>query len=252
MIKFNHVSIGYQKPILKELNLTIHKGGIHVIVGPNGCGKTTLLKGILNPVMISEGEISFNHKPLNTYSLNERAKCFAYLPQSRPIPHIHSKTLVGHGRYPYQGFLRSSTPHDRQIVTQVMTQTKTENFAHHYVDELSGGQRQRVFFAMALAQNCDWLLLDEPTTYLDFTAQLDILELIKELKAQGKTILLTLHDLSMALQIADELIVMNKGQVAAQGSVNEVLASKLLEKVFHIRIRIFEEEGKKYPFIEAE
>lgn len=108
------------------------------------------------------------------------------------------------------------------------------------------------FFAMALAQNCDWLLLDEPTTYLDFTAQLDILELIKELKVQGKTILLTLHDLSMALQIADELIVMNKGQVAAQGSVNEVLASKLLEKVFHIRIRIFEEEGKKYPFIEAE
>lgn len=252
MIKFNHVSIGYQKPILKELNLTIHKGGIHVIVGPNGCGKTTLIKGILNPDMISEGEISLDNKALKAYTLNERAKCFAYLPQSRPVPHIYAKTLVGHGRYPYQGFLRSSTEHDRQIVTQVMMQTKTEEFAHHYVDELSGGQRQRVFFAMALAQSCDWLLLDEPTTYLDFTAQLEVIELIKELKAQGKTILLTLHDLSMALQIADELIVMNKGKIEAQGNVDDILASQLLEKVFHIRIRLFEEKGKKYPFIEAE
>lgn len=252
MIKFNNVTIGYHQPILKELDLTIHKGGIHVIVGPNGCGKTTLIKGILNPDMVSTGEISLNNKPLNTYSLNERAKCFAYLPQSRPVVHIHSKTLVGHGRYPYQGFLRSSTQQDREIVAQVMKQTKTEDFAHAYVDELSGGQRQRVFFAMALAQSCDWLLLDEPTTYLDFTAQLDIIGLIKELKAQRKTILLTLHDLSMALQIADELIVMNEGKIAAQGNVDDILASKLLEEVFHIRIRIFEEEGKKYPFIEAE
>lgn len=252
MIKFNNVSIGYHQPILKELDLTINDGGIHVIVGPNGCGKTTLMKGILNPEMVSEGEISLDNKPLNAYSLNERAKCFAYLPQSRPIPHIHSKTLVGHGRYPYQGFLRSSTQHDREIVAQVMTQTKTDAFAHHYVDELSGGQRQRVFIAMALAQSCDWLLLDEPTTYLDFTAQLEVIELIKELKVQGKTILLTLHDLSMALQIADELIVMDKGKIMAQGNVNDILASKLLEKVFHIKIRLFEEEGKKYPFIEAE
>lgn len=252
MIKFNNVSIGYHQPILKELDLTIHDGGIHVIVGPNGCGKTTLMKGILNPEMVSEGEISLDNKPLNAYSLNERAKCFAYLPQSRPIPHIHSKTLVGHGRYPYQGFLRSSTQHDREIVAHVMTQTKTDAFAHHYVDELSGGQRQRVFIAMALAQSCDWLLLDEPTTYLDFTAQLEVIELIKELKVQGKTILLTLHDLSMALQVADELIVMDKGKIMAQGNVNDILASKLLEKVFHIKIRLFEEEGKKYPFIEAE
>lgn len=252
MIKFNHVTIGYHQPILKDLNLTIHKGGIHVIVGPNGCGKTTLMKGMLDPNMISVGEISINNKPLIAYSLNERAKCFAYLPQCRPIPHIHSKALVGHGRYPYQGFLRSSTPYDRQIVAEVMAQTKTEEFTHHYVDELSGGQRQRVFFAMALAQSCDWLLLDEPTTYLDFTAQLDIIGLIKELKAQGKTILLTLHDLSLALQIADELIVMNKGKIEAQGSVEEILATHLLERVFHIKIRIFEEEGKKYPFIEAE
>ena len=251
MIKFSHAAIGYHQPILKDLNLTVNKGGIHVIVGPNGCGKTTLMKGILDPNMVSGGEICFNDLPLNQYSLNERAKCFAYLPQSRPIPHIHAKTLVGHGRYPYQGFLRSSTEYDRQIVAAVMAQTKTDEFSSQYVDELSGGQRQRVFLAMALAQDCEWLLLDEPTTYLDFTAQLELIELIKELKAQGKTILLTLHDLSMALQIADELIVMDKGKIEIQGNADEIIAAELLEKVFHIRIRLFEAEGKKYPFIEA-
>ncbi|HAH94930.1 ABC transporter ATP-binding protein [Dielma fastidiosa] len=252
MIRFENASIGYHEPILKALNLTIKKGGIHVIVGPNGCGKTTMMKGILTPSMVSEGKVLLAERELNTYTLNERAKCFAYLPQTRPIPHIHGKTLVGHGRYPYQGFLRSSTQQDRSIVDQVMAQTQTTHFAHEYVDELSGGQRQRVFLAMALAQNCEWLLLDEPTTYLDFTSQLEVMQLIKTLKEQGKTILLTLHDLSQALQLADELIVMNDGRIEAQGSVDQILADHLLERVFHIRIKIFNENGKRYPFIEAE
>ena len=252
MIRFENASIGYHEPILKALNLTIKKGGIHVIVGPNGCGKTTMMKGILTPSMVSEGKVLLAERELNTYTLNERAKCFAYLPQTRPIPHIHGKTLVGHGRYPYQGFLRSSTQQDRSIVDQVMIQTQTTRFAHEYVDELSGGQRQRVFLAMALAQNCEWLLLDEPTTYLDFTSQLEVLQLIKTLKEQGKTILLTLHDLSQALQLADELIVMNDGRIEAQGSVDQILADHLLERVFHIRIKIFNENEKRYPFIEAE
>lgn len=252
MIRFENASIGYHEPILKALNLTIKKGGIHVIVGPNGCGKTTMMKGILTPSMVSEGKVLLAERELNTYTLNERAKCFAYLPQTRPIPHIHGKTLVGHGRYPYQGFLRSSTQQDRSIVDQVMDQTQTTHFAHEYVDELSGGQRQRVFLAMALAQNCEWLLLDEPTTYLDFTSQLEVMQLIKTLKEQGKTILLTLHDLSQALQLADELIVMNDGRIEAQGSVDQILADHLLERVFHIRIKIFNENEKRYPFIEAE
>lgn len=252
MIRFENASIGYHEPILKALNLTIKKGGIHVIVGPNGCGKTTMMKGILTPSMVSEGKVLLAERELNTYTLNERAKCFAYLPQTRPIPHIHGKTLVGHGRYPYQGFLRSSTQQDRSIVDQVMIQTQTTRFAHEYVDELSGGQRQRVFLAMALAQNCEWLLLDEPTTYLDFTSQLEVMQLIKTLKEQGKTILLTLHDLSQALQLADELIVMNDGRIEAQGSVDQILADHLLERVFHIRIKIFNENEKRYPFIEAE
>ena len=239
MIRFENASIGYHEPILKALNLTIKKGGIHVIVGPNGCGKTTMMKGILTPSMVSEGKVLLAERELNTYTLNVRAKCFAYLPQTRPIPHIHGKTLVGHGRYPYQGFLRSSTQQDRSIVDQVMAQTQTTHFAHEYVDELSGGQRQRVFLAMALAQNCEWLLLDEPTTYLDFTSQLEVMQLIKTLKEQGKTILLTLHDLSQALQLADELIVMNDGRIEAQGSVDQILADHLLERVFHIRIKIF-------------
>lgn len=110
MIRFENASIGYHEPILKALNLTIKKGGIHVIVGPNGCGKTTMMKGILTPSMVSEGKVLLAERELNTYTLNERAKCFAYLPQTRPIPHIHGKTLVGHGRYPYQGFLRLLHP----------------------------------------------------------------------------------------------------------------------------------------------
>lgn len=252
MIKISHATIGYHEAVLKDCTFTIQQGGIHVIVGPNGCGKTTLLKAILNPVMVSQGNIYLGDRKLSEFSLKERAKCFAYLPQSRPLPHIHAKTLVAHGRFPYQSFYRSSTKADRDLVEAIMKETKTDSFAHHYVDELSGGQRQRVFLAMALAQSCDWLLLDEPTTYLDLPAQLEVMALIQDLKAQGKTILLILHDLSQALQIADDLIVMNEGRIEAQGSVDQILSAKVLERVFHIRIKVFEENHKRYPFIEAQ
>lgn len=253
-LQTQNLSVGYDETtIIEDLNLEIPAHKVSVIIGANGCGKSTLMKTLSRLLKPEKGQVVLDGKAVHGYPSTQLAQMLGLLPQSPTVPEgITVADLVARGRYPYRKFMQNMTKEDYAAVEDALERMGITELANRCVDELSGGQRQRVWIALALAQETDILLLDEPTTYLDFTSQLEVMQLIKTLKEQGKTILLTLHDLSQALQLADELIVMNDGRIEAQGSVDQILADHLLERVFHIRIKIFNENEKRYPFIEAE
>lgn len=250
MLKFVNVSASYGgRKILDNINIDFLKNRITTIIGPNGCGKSTLVNCVSGQVDLMEGSVIINDVHLKSMSTKERAKKVAVFPQIRQIPYITSKTLVEHGRFPHQGFLRRQSEKDKLIVDESMKFTNTECFSYLNVNNLSGGERQRVFFSMCLAQDSEYIILDEPTTYLDIAYQLEFLDLLKKLKEKGKTIILILHDISQALQISDSIVLMESGKVISQCSPNEYLENHLIEKVFNVNLKIFEEDGKIYTFI---
>ena len=195
-------------------------------------------------------QIFLNGQDFLKISPKERAREVSLLPQVRTIiPAIPVKMLVEHGRFPYLGFSRRKSKEDTEIVNRAMEFTHISQYADQYVDTLSGGIRQRVFFAMVLAQDCDYIVLDEPTTYLDLTGQREFYAMIKELKKQEKTIILILHDLSQAVRISDTLVVMNRN-IAMVGTPNECLQSHVIENVFQTSWKRFTDEDGEYYFFE--
>ena len=229
MLKFDSVSIGYHKvPLIKNLSVEIPTGSITTIVGPNGCGKTTLISVLNKSSQLFNGSITLDGEDIYHMSGHLRAQKIAFLPQIREvIPALPVHTLVEHGRFPYL--------------------TDYRNVA---TDTLSGGIRQRVFFAMTLAQNCDTIILDEPTTFLDLVSQNNFYRMLPILKAQGKTILLVLHDLAKALTISDKLIVMESGAICFQGTPDECVQKNVLNKVFHTSLKTFSDAEGTYYFFE--
>ncbi len=252
MLEYCHVSASCERtPILNDINVTFPKGKITTIIGPNGCGKTTLLQCLNGVSHVTDGHIILNGKDYLSLPLKERARKLSFLPQVRTIiPSLPVKTLVEHGRFPHLGFSRKKTKEDIEIVEKSMEFANVSNFANQYVDTLSGGIRQRVFFAMTLAQDCDIIVLDEPTTYLDLHSQWEFLNMLKILRTQGKTIILTLHDLNHAIRISDFLVVMDNRRIAAYGTPLECLNQKIFEKVFHIGCKCFKDKDGAYYFFE--
>lgn len=186
MLEFHNVSVAVQHTsLLSNISVSFPKGQITTVVGPNGCGKTTLLQVLNGSSKVTSGEIYLDDIDYLSLSLQERATKLAFLPQVRTIiPALPVKTLVEHGRFPYLGFLRRKSALDTQMVEQAMEFTHIEQFAEQYVDTLSGGIRQRAFLAMVLAQDCDYIVLDEPTTYLDLPGQREFLKLLSTLRNQ--------------------------------------------------------------------
>ena len=252
MLEFSHVcaSCGHD-PILNDISLAFPDGQITALIGPNGCGKTTLLQCFNGVSNVTSGDILLNGTKFLSLPPKERARQLSFLPQVRTIiPALPAKTLVEHGRFPHLGFSRKKSREDIEIVKRSMEFTHTAEYADCYVDTLSGGIRQRVFFAMVLAQDCDYIVLDEPTTYLDLPGQRDFLSMIKQLKEQGKTIIVVLHDLSQAIRLADRLVVMKDRSIVASGTPEECLASHILEDVFDTRIKHFSDKEGEYYFFE--
>lgn len=251
MLEFRNVSVSCgHTPILNSVSVSFEKGCITSLVGPNGCGKTTLLQCLNGLSTVTAGSIFLDGEDYLQLSLRERARRVSFLPQNRTvIPSIPARMLVEHGRFPYLGFARKKTEKDYQIVSDVMGFTHTLPYAGQSVDTLSGGIRQRVFFAMTLAQDCSYVVLDEPTTYLDPKGQMEFLNMLRDLKKQGKTILLTLHDLNHALQISDRLVVMENRAIVMQDTPSNCLKSHVLEKVFGVTCKQFSDsDGTYYLF----
>ena len=237
MLKFTDLCAGYDGVRkLHRVNAEIPEGRLTAIIGPNGCGKSTLIKcaaGILKP---SGGTILLSGRPICRIGEKERARCVAYMPQSRIVPDISVGQLVAHGRYPHLKWGHNLSAADREIIEGALRRTGLTEYVRRSVGQLSGGERQRAYIAMMLAQQTPVMLLDEPTTYLDLSAQFALMELFRSLCREGRSAVAVLHDLALALEYADNVLLMHEGAVAARGTPEEVYNSGKIQDVFDIEI----------------
>lgn len=249
-IKVKNLDVAYEDHyIINNLNLSIPKGKITMIVGANGCGKSTLLKTLGRIIAPKRGEIEINGRSIKEQAPKEIAKVMAVLPQSPIAPSgLKVKELISYGRFPYQSPMGGLTKEDTKIVEWAMEVTGVSELWDKKVEALSGGQRQRVWIAMALAQDTQILLLDEPTTYLDMSHQLEILLLLKKLnEEEHRTIVIVLHELNNATRFADHIIGMKSGAVLFAGEPKAVITQENLERLYGIKAKLQLDETKSYP-----
>ncbi len=252
ILRTNSVCAGYEgKSILKGVNLEVPEGKISVIIGANACGKSTLLKTISRLIKPMEGNVLLDGKNIHQIPPKMLAKTMGLLPQSPIVPEgITVADLVARGRFPHQSFLKGLSREDYRIVEEALQSMGILELADRSVDELSGGQRQRVWIAMALAQDTDILLLDEPTTYLDVTHQIEILDLLVDLnQKKGTTIVMVLHDINLSARYADHIFAMKSGKLIAEGAPMAVLNNVLIETVFELACKVIEDPVSGTPMI---
>lgn len=249
-ITTNNLDIAYEEAlIVKALDMNIPKGKITSIIGPNGCGKSTVLKAIGRILKPKNGVVYLSGEDIRKLSTKEVAKKMAVLPQTPTAPSgLTVSELVAYGRFPHQRGFGKLTAEDKNIVHWALTVTKLMEFEHREVDTLSGGQRQRVWIAMALAQQTDMILLDEPTTYLDLAHQLEVLTLLNELnRKQSCTIAMVLHDLNLAARFSDYMIAIRSGKIISHGKPEVVMQPEVLMETFSINAQIVHEPRTGRP-----
>ncbi len=240
-LEVSQLSAGYgDRVILEELDLTVPSGKITVIVGANACGKSTLLRTMSRLLAPKRGHVLLDGKSIHSIPPKKLARILGLLPQSPIAPEgITVADLVSRGRHPHQGLFSRWTREDDDAVAAALEATKTFGLAERPVDELSGGQRQRVWIAMALAQQTKLLLLDEPTTFLDISHQVEVLDLLTDLNhSRGTTIVMVLHDLNLAARYADYLVAMANGRLHVMGTPERVLTQDNIRTVFGLESRI--------------
>ncbi|MDO4291912.1 MAG: ABC transporter ATP-binding protein [Eubacteriales bacterium] len=237
--------------IVNQVSLTLPKGKISVIIGGNGCGKSTMLKTFARLLSPSDGQVLLDGKEINSQPSKSVAQRLGLLPQSPIVPDgIRVTDLVSRGRFPYRQFARNMSREDFRAVQEAMEIMGITELADRCVDELSGGQRQRVWIALALAQETDILLLDEPITYLDIAYQVEILDLLTDLnRKKGTTICMVLHDINLSARYADYIFAMKKGTLIAEGTPQDVICPALLHEVFGIRSTVLTDPVSQTPLI---
>ncbi len=236
MIEIKDVSAGYGNKIINQnISCRFKENTFTAIIGKNGCGKTTLVKSILGLSHIQSGEIIIDGTSQRDLSAGDLAKYIAYLPQNRNTPDITVERMILHGRFPYLSYPRRYSKKDYEMVDNVINKLDIEELRGKLVSKLSGGERQKVYIAMALAQNTKVLILDEPSTYLDITYQLELMRLLDIIKEEGKTIIAVLHDINAALQHADNILIMDSGRIVEYGNPNEIYDSRIIDTIFGIR-----------------
>jgi iron complex transport system ATP-binding protein len=237
--------------IVEGLNVDVPIGQVTVIVGANGCGKSTLLRGLARLLTPTTGSVLLDGRSVHAMPSKEVAKVMGLLPQSPIAPEgITVADLVGRGRYPHQGWFRQWSGEDDRAVAEALAATDTLGLADRPIEEMSGGQRQRVWIAMALAQETDLLLLDEPTTFLDLAHQVEVLDLLTDLnRRRGTTVVIVMHDLNLACRYADHLIAMKNGTIVRQGSPAEVITPSVMREVFSMKATIITDPVSGTPTV---
>jgi len=246
------ITAGYDnRTILHNVSMNIPSNQISIMIGANGCGKSTLLKTMAKLIKPTSGQITLDGKPINKIPPKQLARVLGLLPQSPIVPEgITVADLVGRGRYPHQTLLKGWTKKDYEAVTEAMEIMKITEFANRNIDELSGGQRQRVWIAMALAQQTDILFLDEPTTYLDITYQVEILDLLTDInRKHGTTIVMVLHDINLSARYADHIFALHNGKLVAEGEPSKVITSKLIEDIFGLHCTVIRDPISDSPSV---
>ena len=249
------LTLGYDgRVVIDSLDLQIERGSITTLVGANGCGKTTLLKSLGRILKPSAGSVALGGSPIASMSTKSVARQLAMLPQSPSAPPgISVRDLVLRGRNPHQTWARSWSPEDAAAVDSALEATGLGDVADRDVASLSGGQRQRVWIALVVAQQADVLLLDEPTTFLDLTHQLDVLRLVRKINREaGATVVMVLHDLSLAARYSDRLVVLHNGSIVADGSPADVLTPEILRLAFDLNARVIPDPITGTPLVVPE
>lgn len=242
-MKIRNLKFQYDKKlILDEISFTIPKGKITTILGPNGCGKSTLIKIMARNIKPTSGEIFLYNKNINKIKRKDFAKKVAIIHQENSAPSdLKVIDVVLYGRMPHKSLFEVMNEEDNKIANEVMHLTGIYNLKEQQVSDLSGGQRQRVFLAMALAQRTEILFLDEPTTYLDIKYQIEILKIVKKLnKEQNLTIVMILHDINQAIKYSDEIIILKDKQIFAQGKTKDIIQKDIIKDIFNIDVEIID------------
>ncbi|NQX61722.1 ABC transporter ATP-binding protein [Paenibacillus qinlingensis] len=243
---------GYDnKTIIQGVSLVIPSNKISVIIGANACGKSTLLKTLSRLIKPESGSITLDGKQIDKIPPKQLARVLGLLPQSPIVPEgISVADLVGRGRFPHQALFSGWTKKDYEAVAEAMEIMKITELANANIDELSGGQRQRVWIAMALAQQTDILFLDEPTTFLDITYQVEILDLLTDLnRKHGTTIVMVLHDINLSARYADHIFALYQGKLVSEGEPSKVITSTLVKDIFGLDCAVIEDPVSGSPLV---
>ncbi|ABR49890.1 ABC transporter related [Alkaliphilus metalliredigens QYMF] len=249
-ISVKKLSVAYEENlIIDDMNLSIPKGKISIIIGANGCGKSTLLKSIARIIKPKTGEIFINGKNIKTQKEKQIATQIAFLPQGPVCPSgMTVKELVAYGRFPHQKMIGGLNVHDKEMIDWAIEETGLKDFSHREIENLSGGQRQRAWIAMTLAQETDIIMLDEPTTYLDMSYQLEVLQVLEKLnKDKNITIVMVLHELNNACRFASNIIGLKKGEIICNGVPMETITKENLKEIYGIDVKLQLSDNKNYP-----
>ena len=243
ILQAQQLDIGYGATrIVQDLSFSPPPGKVTALIGPNGCGKSTLLKAFARILTPQAGSLSLDGKAYRDLSARYLARKVAFLPQVLPIPEgVSVRQLVAYGRSPHNSLWGRLSGADQHSVEQALQRMELETLADRPLSDLSGGQRQRAWLAMILAQDAAIVLLDEPTTYLDISHQVELLDLMRALSAEGKTVITVLHDINQACRYADHLAVMQAGRLVASGAPGDVLNAELVCRVFDVQVQIMRE-----------
>lgn len=246
------LQIGYgDHVVVEDMDVDIQRDKITTIIGPNGSGKSTILKAITRLIRYQKGSVVLNGRDLLEMKPKDLAKTLGVLPQVHTAPSdFRVKELVGYGRMPHQKMFAGKSTEDEKMIQWAMEVTGTWQFRDKSIYEISGGESQRVWIATVLAQKPEILFLDEPTTYLDISHQLETMKLVKKLNREtGIGVVMVLHDLSQALEISDHIIVIKDGKKYSEGIPEEVITAKMMQDVYNVDCEIVKLPGRTKPLI---
>ena len=246
MLEVKNLSVGYkEKAIIKNTSISFNKGELVSIIGKNGSGKSTLLKSIIGILKPDEGKILIDGKDALKLAKNEKAKHVSYLSQGKSAPDMTVMQMVLHGRFPYLLYPRRYSGNDVATAIQAMKKMGIADLADMPISSLSGGMQQNAYIAMALTQNTDHILLDEPTTYLDIAHQISLMKTLRELASDGKCIVNVMHDLALAFRFSDRVILLDKGNILLDGDPREIYNSTIIKDIFGVSL-LYENESNTY------